>query len=108
MPVDGHLNSSRPPSPSQSYGGPRGRRPSRRNIVDGHDDVLIVLAAGIGTRLGERTATSPKWLLEVDGRTVADRQLDALEGLFDLPCQLQVVTGHGAPKVGAFLRSRGL
>jgi choline kinase len=74
-----------------------------------HDaDVLVVLAAGTGTRLGALTATTPKWLLDVGGGLVADRQLGALAELFDLGRQLRVVTGHGADEVDPFLRSHGL
>ena len=71
-------------------------------------DALVVLAAGTGTRLGPLTETTPKWLLDVGGTRVAERQLDALDGLFDLPTQLRVVTGHGAAEIELFLRSRGL
>jgi len=73
-----------------------------------HHDVLVVLAAGTGTRLGKLTETTPKWLLDVGGTRVAERQLDAVDGLFDLPTQLRVVTGHGAAEVTPFLRTRGL
>jgi choline kinase len=38
----------------------------------------IVLAAGVGSRLRPFTADRPKCLLEVGGRTLLDRQLDAL------------------------------
>jgi choline kinase len=72
------------------------------------DDVLIVLAAGTGTRLGDLTATTPKWLLDVGGGRVADRQIGALAGSFELTRQLRVVTGHGAAAVPEFLRGQGL
>lgn len=73
-----------------------------------HADVLVVLAAGTGTRLGALTATTPKWLLRVGAGRVADRQIGALGDLFDLDRQLVVVTGHGADEVTPALRELGL
>ncbi len=76
--------------------------------MDDRDDVLVVLAAGTGTRLGDLTVTDPKWLLDVNGTRIAERQLSALDGLFDLTRQLRVVTGHGAAAVRPVLASRGI
>lgn len=38
---------------------------------------LVVLAAGKGSRLGPRGVQTPKWLLDVGGVTLAERQLEA-------------------------------
>lgn len=40
----------------------------------------VLLAAGLGSRLGERTAKIPKCLIEVDGIPLLDRSLRALIG----------------------------
>lgn len=66
---------------------------------------LVILAAGRGTRLRELGESRQKWLLEVDGATLADRQLDGARaaGVESL-C---VVTGHAAGGVQRFLRDRG-
>jgi choline kinase len=39
---------------------------------------LVVLAAGRGRRLGALGDDTPKWLLDVAGATLADRQLAAV------------------------------
>src|SRR3954454_10439576 len=39
---------------------------------------VVVLAAGRGTRLGTLGDSTPKWLLRVRERTLADRQLEAI------------------------------
>lgn len=61
---------------------------------------VVILAAGRGSRLAEVGDDRPKWLLEVAGQTVAERQLAALE---QLPANalrsLTVVTGHAAEAV---------
>ena len=57
----------------------------------------IILAAGAGRRLGPLTANTPKCLLPIDGRTLLDRELDALAavGITDVT----VVVGHMADRV---------
>src|SRR5688572_2121825 len=52
----------------------------------------IILAAGVGRRLGDSVAEHPKCLLELRGRTLLDRMLDALSeaGVGDVT----VVVGH--------------
>jgi len=61
---------------------------------------VVVLAAGKGSRLGTLGEETPKWLLDVGGRTIAQRQLDAVERAeLDLGGRiagLTVVTGHAA------------
>lgn len=43
----------------------------------------VILAAGEGSRLGDYASSVPKAFVEVDGRTLYDRQLDALQGHVD-------------------------
>lgn len=52
----------------------------------------IVLAAGEGSRMGERTAELPKLFLEVGGRPLYDHQLARLAPHCD---RITVVLGHG-------------
>ncbi|GAB2997393.1 phosphocholine cytidylyltransferase family protein [Amycolatopsis acidiphila] len=54
----------------------------------------VVLAAGCGSRMGERTADRPKCLIEVDGRTLLERQLAAL----GRASEVAVVTGWQAER----------
>jgi choline kinase len=61
-----------------------------------HLDV-VVLAAGRGSRLAAVGDDRPKWLLEVNGVTIADRQLAALDlAPAGSVRSLTVVTGHAA------------
>ena len=66
---------------------------------------VIVLAAGRGSRLAALGDDRPKWLLEVNGRTIADRQLAALDELeASRPGRLRgvtILTGHAAEVVDA-------
>jgi choline kinase len=61
---------------------------------------VVILAAGRGSRLAELGDDRPKWLLDVAGRTIADRQLAAL-GLLEAPSlrSVTVVTGHAVEAV---------
>ena len=52
----------------------------------------IVLAAGEGSRMGERTADRPKLFLEVGGRPIYEHQLARLAPHCD---RITVVLGHG-------------
>lgn len=64
---------------------------------------VIVLAAGRGSRLGPLGDEIPKWLLELGGRTIAERQL---EGAVDATT-VNVVTGHADGEIAAFLEEHG-
>jgi choline kinase len=64
----------------------------------------IILAAGMGTRMGELTKVIPKCLLEVNGKTVIETQIDILNesGIEDIT----VVVGYRADDVRKVLGSR--
>lgn len=62
----------------------------------------LILAAGLGTRLGELTSDRPKALVEVGGRTMLEHQLCHLSAAgFD---HFVINIHHFAAKVRAFLR----
>jgi len=65
----------------------------------------LILAAGLGTRLGELTADRPKALVEVAGRTMLEHQLCHLSAAgFD---KFVINIHHFAPKVREFLTEHG-
>lgn len=66
--------------------------------------VAVVLAAGVGRRLGNLTASRPKALIELGGVPLLERALQALEsaGFGDA----LVVTGHAAAEIDKFLETR--
>jgi len=71
---------------------------------------LVILAAGRGRRLGALGDDKPKWLLEVAGATLAERQLEAIERAAqrspDLVRSISVVVGHAGPAVASFAAER--
>ncbi len=64
----------------------------------------LVMAGGFGTRLGERTADSPKPLLQVGGRPILDLVLARLEeaGIADI----HIAVHYRAEQIEAFVGSR--
>ncbi|MEO7197147.1 MAG: NTP transferase domain-containing protein [Solirubrobacterales bacterium] len=71
---------------------------------------VVILAAGRGSRLREFGSERPKWLLEVGGRTIAERQLEAVAlARIESPGSISsvtVVTGHAAGEIERFLSTR--
>ena len=64
----------------------------------------VILAAGVGRRLGSLTADRPKALIEVGGTTLLERQLRALE---DVGCATAfIVSGHCAQRLEETLATR--
>lgn len=66
---------------------------------------LLLMAAGFGSRLGDRTKALPKALIEVAGETLLDRVLDRAEAL-DWISRVIVVTGYQREKMLAQLDAR--
>ena len=65
----------------------------------------IILSAGQGSRLGHLTDDRPKCLIEFNGRTLLDRQLDALAA--NGVDEVVVVTGFRDDQIEAALARRG-
>lgn len=55
---------------------------------------VIVLAAGRGSRLGERTKNRPKCMVEVCGRSILSRCMETLEHAGITRDQIGIVTGY--------------
>ena len=64
----------------------------------------VILAAGNGKRMGRLTVDRPKTMLEVEGRALIDRELDALAacGVFDVT----IVVGYQRERLRDHLGSR--
>ena len=58
-----------------------------------------MLAAGRGSRLGALGDATPKWLLPVGGRTLADRHLDGIARAEGSVASVRVVVGHAAAAI---------
>lgn len=67
---------------------------------------VVVLAAGRGSRLGALGDETPKWLLDVGGRTLADRQLEGVAGAGEAVASTNVVVGHAAGAIRDALARR--
>ncbi len=65
----------------------------------------IILSAGQGSRLGHLTDNKPKCLIDFNGRTLLDRQLDALAA--NGVEEAVVVTGFRDDQIEAALKRRG-
>ena len=67
---------------------------------------VVVLAAGRGSRLGGLGEETPKWLLEVGDRTIADRHLEGIAAAGEAVASVRVVVGHAAGAIDAWLVGR--
>src|SRR3712207_755471 len=66
---------------------------------------VVVLAAGRGSRLGPRGDATPKWLLRVGGRTIADRHPEGIAQA-GFAGSVSVVVGHAAEAIARELAHR--
>jgi choline kinase len=66
---------------------------------------VVILAAGLGSRLAGTWQRGPKWLAAHGEGAIADRQLEAVGGLAG--ATVLTVVGHGASEVESFLARRG-
>ena len=67
---------------------------------------VAILAAGRGSRMGALGEETPKWLLEVGGRTLADRQLEGIRAAIEVVASVNVVVGHAGDAIGAAVEDR--
>lgn len=67
---------------------------------------IVVLAAGRGSRLGALGDATPKWLLPVGGRTLADRHLEGIARAGRSVASVRVVVGHAAAAIERELAGR--
>lgn len=67
---------------------------------------VVVLAAGRGSRLGGLGEETPKWLLQVGARTIADRHLEGIAEAGDAVASVRVVVGHAAGAIESWLADR--
>jgi choline kinase len=64
----------------------------------------VILAAGVGSRLGETAGTCPKCLIDVGGKTIVERQITCLRA--GGVKEIVVVTGYEELQVRTFVGDR--
>ena len=74
--------------------------------LTGSDTQAVILAAGLGSRLGGGSDGRPKCLLDVGGRTLIRHHLEVLNGLGVE--DILIVVGHGAEQVMEEVRHAGV
>jgi L-glutamine-phosphate cytidylyltransferase len=79
--------------------------PQFKGSWSGNMKKAIILSAGQGSRLGHLTDDKPKCLIEFNGRTLLDRQLDALAA--NGVEEAVIVTGFRDDQIEAALKRRG-
>jgi choline kinase len=65
----------------------------------------VILAAGLGSRLGALTADRPKAMVEVGGRPVLERAVRALDAA-GIPT-ITIITGHRRESIEQFVAGGG-
>lgn len=68
----------------------------------------VILAAGIGSRLGDETKDKPKPLVDINGRCLLFRQIDRLAAAGIADDQVVIVGGYRIDQLAAALASEGL
>jgi histidinol-phosphate/aromatic aminotransferase/cobyric acid decarboxylase-like protein/choline kinase len=81
--------------------GEAGATPDDPEYLGIHAVQAVILAAGLGKRLGTATRQSTKCMVELNGRRLVEYALDALIQVG--VARIVVVVGHGADEVRAFL-----
>ena len=68
-----------------------------KNLIASQNCRAIIIAAGLGSRLNELTEDCPKCMLELDGKTILEHQLDAynINGINDI----SVIRGYKKEKI---------
>ena len=66
----------------------------------------VILAAGMGKRLKELTATTPKCMVKVNGISLIERTLKSLEKLS--LSKIVIVDGYESEKLRAFIKTLGI
>ena len=64
----------------------------------------IILAAGVGSRLGDVTKTTPKCLINIGSKIIAEHQIEALTA--NNITDISIVIGHQAEKVKTALKNK--
>ena len=68
-----------------------------KNMITSQNYKAIIIAAGLGSRLGDLTKDTPKCMLKINGKSILQRQLDAYRA--NGITQFSVIRGYHSEKI---------